>query len=330
MIYLLFLLQTIFLPIAHLADSPPHYYIAHAGIGADTWHQAENVAFDDAGIPMVQYAGEWVYNPGTIVQYGLALWNDHLFGADSLDEFRHVVAYLAGHYEERNGGAAYPYNYFLLGYNLQPGWVSSMTQGQMLSLLQRAYLLDADPSYLDLARKVERVLMMPVRAGGTAAQTPEGGVWLEGASTITPSLILNDHMFAVIGLYDYGQMTGEWGDYQAALKSLGQSVGFYDDDHWLIYDRAYRVRVHPSYISIHVRLANHLAEITGDSFYGGLAAKWATYKENSGGVSVSTSGNGCDLAIDLRLSQPGRATGAIWESQAFCGGAAGNMAGVGR
>lgn len=259
------------------------YYIALTGYTPNYWN-SDTIIFDANGIPMVDYGDSNPrYNPTTIAQYGLSLFNAYLDTGEQedRDKFDAVVDYLLHNYEVRSTGIAYPFSFPLPAYGLKPGWISALAQGQILSVLRRAYSLNPDQHFVDMAMGVKSLMLLPVTDGGTLATTPEGELWLEESPSITPSLILNGNMFAIIGLYDYVQMvpndTSTAAFYSRLLRGVERSIGYYDTERWLLYDRYRHANIQQCYLNIYIQLVRHFYFITADPFYDYLAAKWNRY-----------------------------------------------------
>lgn len=61
----------------------------------------------------------------------------------------------------------FPYHFPMASYGLEPIWYSGMAQGQVISVLARAYLLTHDETILPLIKKVNNFMLYPVSEGGT-------------------------------------------------------------------------------------------------------------------------------------------------------------------
>lgn len=115
---------TSYLPMVLTAESKL-YYTALAGYEPTYWHN-ELIIFDEAGIPTVYYGKDigYQYNPVTVSQYALSLYNAYLDtkDAESLKLFWAQVHYLQTHYKPiGEDGAAFTYEFPLSSYNLPAG-----------------------------------------------------------------------------------------------------------------------------------------------------------------------------------------------------------------
>jgi heparosan-N-sulfate-glucuronate 5-epimerase len=259
------------------------YYTSLRGYDPQSWRDA--YIFDQLGIPQVDYKKDigLQYNPTTVAQFALALFNDYLETGNkaSKDEFFHQVEYLKKSYIEidfQTVGYAYHFQF----YNIEPGWYSGIAQGQILSVLYRAYLLEKDPDLLDLMPKVKNLMILPREQGGLLVHTPEGGIWIEEYPTREPSLVLNGFVFSIIGFRDYLELFPEDKEsaklYQNFLESLNETIELYDTGSWLLYDRLSSRPVKSHYIPIQSLQMEHLYEITKNPDYLELSRKWSHYE----------------------------------------------------
>lgn len=238
--------------------------------------------FDGAGIVMVNYGGSIgiQYNPTTIAQYGLSLWNDYLDTGNltSKTKFLLMADWLNTNIDSAGG---YPYNFPIPRYGLLPGWISAIAQGQAMSVLVRAYSITFNSAYLNSATRAKDRMLLPVASGGTFAQDPEGEAWLEEYPSVPASNVYNGFIFAVIGLYDYSITVpsdkGARVSYVSFARSIDRAIGYYDTGTWLLYDRRFSEPVQANYITIQKNQMNHLFLITGDQFYKNMAIKWSAY-----------------------------------------------------
>jgi hypothetical protein len=92
-------------------------------------------------------------------------------------------------------------------------WYSAMAQGMALSLFVRLYEVTADPQWLDAADNTALSFSLPPAAGlPWVVHTDSAGyLWLDEypLSLIRTDLTFNGHNFAIFGLYDYAQATGD-------------------------------------------------------------------------------------------------------------------------
>lgn len=122
----------------------------------------ENFMLDEAGIPMYHYYWGWEYNPVMIAQNALGSYGAYLSTgqASKREDFLSYADWLLNAMEP-NGSYPYPFSFELTqGFNLPEGFISSMAQGQVLSVFVRAYDITGDERYL--------------RGGGESSQLHDG------------------------------------------------------------------------------------------------------------------------------------------------------------
>ena len=145
---------------------------------------------DEKGVIMVLYDQYGLqYNPVTIAQYALCLFDTYLETRDSTykNKFLKQVAYLINpnNYKAISEDfIAHPYYIPMKSYGLDPPWYSAMASGQVTSVLIRAYYLNGDVELLNLAKKMIHFMIEPVENGGLTAKTPEGYIWFEEAPEV--------------------------------------------------------------------------------------------------------------------------------------------------
>lgn len=168
----------------------------------------------------------WVYQPVQMAQYCLWLHSHWKHGGVLSNAFWVNVEHLVG--TQREDGA------FAMDFDLpwqQPlasGWTSGLAQGQVVSVLTRAYQITQDPRYGDAARAGVRFMLKPESEGGCLGTLADLNPSLSEYSMIIEypyhpdSYTLNGSLFALLGLYD-------WMVYdpsvECVLKELAKTIG---------------------------------------------------------------------------------------------------------
>lgn len=190
----------------------------------------------------VEFAGDdriWEYYPGQGIElqvlgtFGKA---DGLYTAGpshyaALERLMGEMLALATH---RAGGLTWEYYFHFEGGGLP--WTSAMSQGTAIEALTRAFEATGDTSYLALAHRALRVFTIapPV---GVAIRSRPGSRYVQ--YTFAPEdSIINAFLQALIGLYDYAQVSGDplaqqlfaAGDAQARVE-----VPRFDTGAWSLY-----------------------------------------------------------------------------------------------
>ena len=241
---------------------------------------------DEHGVPTVFYPHlqQWVYNPITIAQFGLAQLSHF---ADRREEAaaasaRAAADWLASNLEEwRPGLHAWVYRFDLPFYGPQAPWISAMAQGQGISLLLRAQQLFPRAIYEEASRRAVQAFYQTQDEGGVARAFPDGSLAFEEYTTAEPSLVLNGMLFALLGLHDYAEYfhdTLAQQRFDAAVAGVKANLSRYDTGYWNRYDlhRSRRL-TSPDYIRIHVQLLRLFAGLVPDDSFAGVAQKWENY-----------------------------------------------------
>jgi hypothetical protein len=212
-------------------DEP--YYLSFepgGGIFGEQW-----TAFDEN---CVLYKG--TYNPVSISQYALHLYDRARLGdKDAQRGFLAQIEYLCRAQDE---DGLYRYSVPNAPYGLSPGWISAMAQGEVFSVLLRAYALTKNATYLDRATAALRPFERDVSQGGVSFIRNHDVFFEEIAGC--PAHVLNGHLFAAFGVWEacrYGLASPILKDLHAAsIETLLRWLPDYDDDGWSFYQLAVR------------------------------------------------------------------------------------------
>lgn len=223
------------------------------------------------------------YQPTSIAQYALAQWNKYLVDHDRsrLDGFLIQARWLLEH-ETRltNGTSVWPIPYPVPAYGAARPWLSALTQGNVLSVLVRAYKVTGDAQYLECAQRCVRSFQFDILDGGVAAPVANGGIFFEEVATYPAGRILNGYILSVLGIYDYLYVTddppirrlAEW-----SVETLHELLPGYELGYWSSYDLIYNRPAPRFYHLLHVSLLQALALHTGCQHCRDLADRWAAY-----------------------------------------------------
>lgn len=183
--------------------------------------------------------------PGNRTSWGfsaLCQWDSMLaFGDDnSRKQFLVLADRLLS--EQKNG--RWEWESDLPSRNLKSPWISGLTQSLGISVLLRAYQLVGESAYLAAASAAFRWLATPVSEGGVAA-TVDAGRWLEEyPDPAAPSHVLNGHMWALFGIWDYYRVTGSPDArelFESGVRALERNIHRYDVGGWSVYSRENQV-----------------------------------------------------------------------------------------
>jgi hypothetical protein len=160
----------------------------------------------------VEIAGSqvvWEYYPGQGIQLqvlGSFSKADALYtaGAASYPQMEQVLAQLIPLGAQRGGGLTWEYYFSFDGGS--PPWTSAMSQATALEALARAYQATKNPYYLNVATRAMAIFSKPPPTG-VNVPTTAGTRFLQ--YTFAPKLsIINAFLQTLIGLYDFGQVSG--------------------------------------------------------------------------------------------------------------------------
>jgi hypothetical protein len=137
---------------------------------------------------------------------------------------------------KRAGGIAWEYMFPFDGGS--PPWTSGLSQGTALQVFSRAWSRFKEPALLSAAQQAVGIFQTPP-SSGVQVKTPAGAEYAE-YSYAPSDRILNGFIQAVIGLYDYSQITKdplgvklfEAGDAEARVETPR-----YDTGAWSRYDQ---------------------------------------------------------------------------------------------
>lgn len=177
-----------------------------------------------------------------IAQWGLGCFERHLGEEEErwlragLDASEFLLAR-----QEQEGplaGACFNQTPMVHTFHLDPPWVSGMAQGEMGSLLARAFAFTGDERFAEGAASALGPLRVPTSAGGV--RTPVGdGFFLEEYPTTTPSCVLNGGIYALWGLYDVGVGLDDAEareEFELGVDTLAANIHRWDTGAWSRYD----------------------------------------------------------------------------------------------
>jgi hypothetical protein len=105
---------------------------------------------------------------------------------------------------QRGGGLTWEYYFKFDGGS--PPWTSAMSQGTALEALTRGYQASGDGNYLQIAQQALPIFSVAPKTG-VHESTPLGARYLQ-YSFAPGTDIINAFLQSLIGLYDYGQVSG--------------------------------------------------------------------------------------------------------------------------
>ena len=233
---------------------------------------------DKHGVPMVRRGGKLHYRPGALAINGMKridAWRhngDDRQLAQALKQARRLRIMAR---DKRNAWFL-PFTYDYAGASQVAPWYNAMTQGLVLSFFVRLYDVTGDRRHFDAAKEVFRSFKrLGMGKPWVAYVDSNRYLWLEHYPLRRPDHVLNAHMHAIFGIYEYGQVSRS----EAARKVLRGAVTTMRDNAWRYRRKGktslYGLRIRSSiykYHEIHMWQLRLLARITGDRFFRNVAS----------------------------------------------------------
>jgi hypothetical protein len=243
---------------------------------------------DDQGVPYNRATSKYpaTHHPTTIAEYGLAHWNRYLATGDnsSRDAFLVQAHWLVKHeirLAEHTGG--WPIPFTAPDYLAKAPWLSALTQGNVISVLVRAYLLTHDVSYLEVAHRAVRTFERDIMDCGVRSSMQDGEFFFEEVAVYPSAHILNGYLFGIFGLYDYINVTNDSRIatlLQKSLFILDNLLDEFDTGYWSRYELHFQHLAPRFYHALHVIMLNALADYSGNQHYSKVATRWDNYQRS--------------------------------------------------
>jgi len=234
--------------------------------------------FDEEGIPINKAANKnqkrIIHFPITIFQYGLGCYDYYLKTSNSLYKNKMISTADWAIKNLRDNGS---WNSFgCLYYSCA---VSSMAQGEGVSLLARAYNETNNKIYLESAIKATNFMLQDIDNGGTAQQKDDILVLYEYPNK---NVVLNGWIFSAFGLYDIWKLTNEnkYGSaWHGAVKGIKEYLPKFDSGIWSYYslDGKY---ASPFYHKLHIELLKALNQLSPDEIFNLYISNWSKFQNS--------------------------------------------------
>jgi hypothetical protein len=219
-------------------------------------------------------------------QYGLSLLNSYRLTGDTWflnRAVRQAQRLVETHIESRGAWwFPYPFDFDLRGDPdtlMEAPWYSAMAQGQVLSLFTRLAGVTGDARWSTAADSVFASLLLPVSdAEPWAVHTDaDGFLWLEEYPRLPQprsEQVLNGHLFALYGVWDYWRATGS-AEAAALFDGSATTVAQYvpsefRNPEWASDYSLFSDLPHERYHGIHVNQLHHLHALSGASVFANL------------------------------------------------------------
>lgn len=225
--------------------------------------------------PMVKIeSGETIYFSIAVFQYGLGAYDLYLQRNDIvyLEKFWQCVQWAIQTQGKMGESKTFSHVYPNAPY-------SAMAQGELCSLLLRAYRETKDLEYLARAEKAIDFMLTPVELGGTAKYENDQIIFLE-YTELAP--VLNGWIFALFGLYDLTLVCDDK-KYnhilQKAVISLKNNLCKFDNGYWSLYDLDNKI-TSPFYHRLHIAQLEALYTLFRMEEFKWYMDKWNDYQRN--------------------------------------------------
>lgn len=166
--------------------------------------------FDENGIPVnspyidVKNA-ENHYYPISIGQYGLAVFNTFIL-TNSDEKKAHFIRIADWFMDNKTTDAELGTYWFTdipkPEYKIKEPWKSAFTQSRGISVLLRAWQQTGNEEYLETAKSALIPFTFDIKAAGVSAFTKFGKFYEEYVAS-EPTMVLDGHIFSLLGLYDF-------------------------------------------------------------------------------------------------------------------------------
>jgi hypothetical protein len=286
--------------LARIAFTNKVFYSRTAAALPDPW------LYKDAnGIRMFRNTDGVIYDhPVLQAQYGLIMYNSYLLTTNA--EYLYWAEAHAQHLLDvsvsSRGALFFPYPFVWQKApapgkdQINPPWYSGLAQGYSLSLFSHLYQTTGKQIYKDAADKTFSSYKLPAIDAETPWVTEvdsQGFLWFEeyAKDPANQQMVLDGHILATFGLYDYWLMTGDPDAkrlVEAGITSVRKNWDYFRTPGWVIrYSLKWEVW-NKSYQTVILGLFQQLWTMTSEPFFARcadqLADDWPKYSIVSPGT----------------------------------------------
>jgi hypothetical protein len=169
-------------------------------------------------------------------------------------------------------------------YGLKENWISSLVQGQAISLLLRAYQDTNEEKYFASAKLALGSLLVEVKNGGLHRFDSNGNIYFEEYPTLKPSRVLNGLIYTIWGLFDFLLLNDDneinW-IYNSSIQSLLDNLHRYDVGYWTNYYLFEKTNISqvasPYYHQEHISQLSAFNIIQENPLFSFYIKKWVKY-----------------------------------------------------
>jgi heparosan-N-sulfate-glucuronate 5-epimerase len=254
--------------------------------------------FDNEDIPLLEFDGSYKYFPVTIAQYALGNFDMYL-DTNDIKYFKiaeKCADWLLNNLEEIEPNVfGYINNVDKDIYSLKKVWLSSLAQGQALSLLARCYSINRNEKYIRTCKKILVSYEVLSEDKGVLSYLNDNYFYEEYPSSI-PSFVLNGFIFSLWGLLDFyivskDEKANEL--YRKGLKTLEKNIHLYNVRfiNWSRYD-LYPFKIiditSGFYHKLHIEQLKAMYLLTNKEIYKEYYTKWENSYNNKAIYVIAT------------------------------------------
>lgn len=242
---------------------------------------------DQEGLPVKPVWGNVVHNNTRLCGYAIGNWNLYYETNDEkyLQEVKNVADYLLRTADHENNELNLRKEILGKGHI---GEISSMSQGQAISVFCRCYQATKDLRYLDAAMQCIPCFYRNVDANGVVSTYgDEDLLWYEEFVKQPCLHVLNGMIYAMWGLYDLFKITKKENIndlYQKGVKSIEGALPAFDCGWWSWYglrDDGNHYLASMGYHSLHIWQLNVLGTLSNSSIMLEKANRFLDYAKRS-------------------------------------------------
>jgi heparosan-N-sulfate-glucuronate 5-epimerase len=238
--------------------------------------------FDSNGIPMVGFGKDAHYSQIYIIQLGL-ISHDLILKKvkqnENLQVLERCVNWLIDNEEYFNESIIWRNNYSNERYGLSAGWVSSMYQGQIISLFLRYGQMTNQLDYfIEKSLKIYSYFDYHYNDGGVQRRDENNNLWFEEYPSPEPSFVLNGFIYTLFGIVDLYRVTNDIRIQKVideCVETLENNMEKYSLNYWSIYDQLHKELASKYYHkNIHIPLMEIMFKLTKKKIFNEYKIKW--------------------------------------------------------
>ena len=247
---------------------------------------------DAEGVPLYRVGGKLYYRPGALAINGMKRI-DAYRDTGRVRQLRQALKQakrLRKMAIRRRDAWWLPFWYAYPPASQRPPWYNAMTQGLVLSFFVRLHHVTGNPTHLRAARRVFRSFLRPgqSRTPWVAYVDGQRNLWLEHYPLREPDHILNAHLHAIFGIYEFWQATRSAMArrvLEGAITTMRRNVHRYRHKGSIsLYGLRSRAQ-NPKYHEIHVWQLTLLGLLSSDRYFLRMAARLRADRPPKGSVN---------------------------------------------